>query len=118
MPRPYRFGKVYALLNIVFAILGGCFAASMLWHGYFWAAVVSAAAVPFDCVTAVGLWRKRLYGFYLLCFSFLVGIASNAYGWSQPSDLSLSYHVLFTVILYVSMAIIFTYFYKRRSEFY
>src|SRR5579863_10299157 len=100
MPRSYRFGKVYACLNFVFAAYSAWFAAYMLWYGYFWAAVLSASAVPLECVVAIGLWRKRLYGFYLLCFSFLAGFVFNFYGWVRSSGQNPIHHFLFTLSLY------------------
>ena len=121
MNRPYRFGRVYAALNLLGAIFNAWLGWSTLVRGYLWvAALVVVLVVVLALVgigTGVGLWRRRRYGFYLLSLSILCGVVANIYGWFQPSEFQPLYRVAGNAGFFLAMAIIFAYFYKRRSEF-
>jgi hypothetical protein len=117
MNRPYRFGRIYAVLNLLGAIFDAWLGASMLLRGYVWVAALSAVLTLIGFGTSVGLWRRRRYGFFLLGLSILCGIAGNIYGWFQPSEYRPLYRVAGNTGFFVAMAIIFSYFYKRRDEF-
>lgn len=117
MTRPYRFGKFYAILTLAGAAYSGWFAYDMLWYGFFWAAVLSVAAVPLAGATGIGLWRKRRYGLWLLILSILAGIASHIYGWFHVDELAPLYRVAENVAFFTLMPIVFAYFWKRRDEF-
>ena len=117
MNRPYRFGKVYAVLNLLGAVYSGWLAYQMLWYGFFWAAVLGALGVPLGAITGIGLWRKRRYGYYLLMFGIVGEVAFNIYGWFRPSEVGKLYRVGISLLTFVVMGVIFAYFYKRRQEF-
>jgi len=117
MARPYRFGKVYAGLTLAGAAYSVWLCYQMLFYGLLWPAILFALAVPLSTVTGIGLWRKRRYGLVLLVLSILCGVLSKVYGWFHPTDLRLAYRIAEDVLFFVVMALIFTYFWKRREEF-
>jgi hypothetical protein len=115
--RPYRFGRIYGVLNLLGAVFNTWLGIAVLLRGYVWVAALSALLTLVSCGSGIGLLRKRRYGFFLLNFSIAIGIAANIYGWFQPSEFRPFYHLAANAAFFVSMAIIFAYFYKRRSEF-
>jgi hypothetical protein len=117
MSRPYRFGKFYGIVVLLGAIYSAWFAGEMLWYGFFWAGLLAAAGVPLNCATGIGLLYRRRFGILCLNFSIALGIAANIYSWFRPSQYLFIYRIVGNLAFFALMAIIFTYFYKRRSEF-
>ena len=63
MSQPYRFGRIYAVLNLLGSAFNAWLGLSMLLHGYIWVAVLTAVLTLLGCGTAIGLWRRQRYGF-------------------------------------------------------
>ena len=117
MNRPYRFGRIYAVLNLLGASFNAWLGASVFLRGYLWVAALCTVLTFVGLGTSIGLWRRRRYGFFLLSLSILCGIAANIYGWFQPSEFRVLTRAVGNMAFFIAMALIFAYFYKRRSEF-
>ncbi len=112
--RPYRFGMVLGVLNLLAATYYGWLAVS---SGNVAGVMVLGFSAPLALGTGIGLVRKRTYGVALLYLSFLMTVVEMVSDWFKPHAWGLLYYVLLNLAFFSALFAIVGYFYKRRGEF-